>query len=246
MTSAFRTTLVTHANQYVGPGAVASLLAAGHRVIAHDSAFTDNESRQAYTAGNPKLFALEAQDAGAIVAELQYMGVMLDAAVLNAVHPIIPAPIGKVHEADLISTFLDVVLFPIALAQGLMPLMERSGCGSFVFVTSARDKRPEPGYSVPTAMRAATTAFAKAMAVEVAALGIQVNVVAPNYLESEMYYPAAKFVGDPAGKEMIAKLVPTGRLGTQAEVGELITFFASSKSMFTTGQTIAFTGGWSM
>lgn len=52
---------------------------------------------------------------------------------------------------------------------------------------SARALRLEPGYAVPTSLRAATTTFATALAREVASAGIQVNVVAPNYLYSEMY-----------------------------------------------------------
>jgi len=91
---------------------------------------------------------------------------------------------------------------------------------------------------------AATTAFAKALAKEAAPFGIQANVVAPNYLYSEMYYPRAHFVDDPAGRAAIAKLVPFGRLGEQGEVGALIAFLASGQSPFTTGQVVYFTGGW--
>jgi 3-oxoacyl-[acyl-carrier protein] reductase len=104
--------------------------------------------------------------------------------------------------------------------------------------------RPEPGFAVPTTVRAATTAFAKALAKEAAPFGIQANVVAPNYLFSEMYYPRARFVDDPVGRETIAHLVPFGRLGQPEEVGALIAFLASGKSSFTTGQVICFTGGW--
>ena len=47
-------------------------------------------------------------------------------------------------------------------------------------------------------VRAATTAFAKALAKEGAPFGIQANVVGPNYLYSEMYYPRVRFIDDPA------------------------------------------------
>jgi 3-oxoacyl-[acyl-carrier protein] reductase len=43
---------------------------------------------------------------------------------------------------------------------------------------------------------------------------------------------------------MIARTVPFGRLGRPDEVGALIAFLASGKSVFTTGQVIYFTGGW--
>ena len=47
----------------------------------------------------------------------------------------------------------------------------------------------------------------------VAPFGIQANVVAPNYLYSEMYYPKARFVDSAEGGELIALTVPFGRLG---------------------------------
>jgi 3-oxoacyl-[acyl-carrier protein] reductase len=123
--------------------------------------------------------------------------------------------------------------------------MKQRHSGSFVFITSAREARPEPGFAVPTTVRAATTAFAKALAKEVAPFGIQANVVAPNYLYSEMYYPKARFVDSAEGRDLIARTVPFGRLGQPEEVGALICFLASGKSPFTTGQVIHFTGGWS-
>ena len=114
-----------------------------------------------------------------------------------------------------------------------------------MFVRWARPARPEPGFAVPTSLRAATTAFAKALAMEAAPFGIQSNVVAPNYLYSELYYPKARFVDDSAGREAIARIVPFGRLGNPEEVGALIAFLASGKSSFTTGQVVHFSGGWS-
>jgi NAD(P)-dependent dehydrogenase (short-subunit alcohol dehydrogenase family) len=113
-----------------------------------------------------------------------------------------------------------------------------------VFITSARERRPEAGYAVPTAIRAATTAFARALALEAAPFEVQVNVVAPNYLASELYYPKARFVDDPAGRAAVAEIVPFGRLGQPEEIGELVAFLVSGKSPFVTGQTIGFTGGW--
>ena len=135
-------------------------------------------------------------------------------------------------------------MFPVQLVQLLLPGMKERGSGSFVFITSARPLRPEPGFAVPTSIRAGTTTFALALAREVAVDGIQVNVVAPNYLYSEMYYPRERFVDDPKGRELIASIVPMGRLGSPEEIGELVAFFVSGRSSFVTGQVIYFTGGW--
>jgi NAD(P)-dependent dehydrogenase (short-subunit alcohol dehydrogenase family) len=167
------------------------------------------------------------------------------AIVLNDVHPNRPAPIEQVAADELQKSFEALVLAPIRITQLFLPRMKERGSGIFVFVTSAREARPEPGFAVATTLRAATTAFAKALAVEAAPFGIQSNVVAPNYLASELYYPRARFVDDPIGREEIARIVPVGRLGGSEEIGALIAFLASGRSPFVTGQTVHFSGGWS-
>ena len=88
------------------------------------------------------------------------------------------------------------------------------------------------------------TAFAKALTKEAAPFEVQVNVVAPNYLHSEMYYPRERFIDDPEGRALIARTVPFGRLGRPEEVGELVAFLVSGRSRFTTGQVVYFSGGW--
>lgn len=70
------------------------------------------------------------------------------------------------------------------------------------------------------------------------------NAIQPNYLYSEMYSPKAKFIDDPEGRKSIARIVPAGRLGQPEKLGELVAFFISGRSPFTTGQVINFTGGW--
>ncbi len=187
-----RNGLVTNVTQYAGPGVAETLVEQGARVICHDAAFIDSGARDAFPAGRHGIECLAAQDPEAIAAELGACGIELDAVVSNDVHPTTPQPIGEIEPANLRNTFEAVFMFPVQLAQRLLPGMKARGAGSFVFITSARALRPEQGHAVPTSIRAATTTFALAMAREVASAGIQVNVVAPNYLHSEMYYPRAR------------------------------------------------------
>ena len=236
--------LLTNVTQYTGPGALGALVRDGHTVACHDTAFMDAAARATFDAGHAAAHALEGQTPEAIHAEVAARWGVPDAVVANDVHPITKNGIEAIPLEDLWATFEAVVVFPVRLAQLILPAMKARGSGAFVFVTSAREARPEPGFAVPTALRAAATAFAKALAKEAAPFGIQANVVGPNYLESEMYYPRARFVDDPAGREAIARTVPFGRLGRPEEVGELIAFLASGRSPFTTGQVIHFAGGW--
>ncbi|MCQ9155181.1 SDR family oxidoreductase [Acidomonas methanolica] len=236
--------LLTNVNAYAGPGALSALIEAGQTVVCHDPVFADAGARETFRRVHPTTRPIAAQSPDEIHAETIADWGLPDAIVLNDAYPITRNEIGMIPAEDFRRTFEAVVMAPIALAQLFLPAMKARRRGAFVFVTSARETRPEPGYAVPTSMRAATTAFAKALSVEAAPFQIQVNVVGPNYLASELYYPRAKFVDDAAGREEIARIVPFGRLGDPREVGELIAFLASGKSPFMTGQVVYFSGGW--
>jgi 3-oxoacyl-[acyl-carrier protein] reductase len=237
--------LLTHVTEYTGPGALPLLVNDGHTVVCHDRSFSDRGKRAKFAELNPKTQVLKGQNPEAIHEETIASRGIPDAIVLNDAYPITRNEIEHISLEDLRATFEAVLVFPVRLVQLFIAGMKQRRSGSFVFITSAREARPEPGFAVPTTVRAATTAFAKALAKEVASFGIQANVVAPNYLYSEMYYPKARFVDGTEGRELIARTVPFGRLGQPEEVGALIAFLASGKSPFTTGQVIHFTGGWS-
>lgn len=238
------TALVTNATQYAGPGVVPVLLRQGFATVCHDPSFVEAAERRRYEIEFVGTTCLAAQTPDEIAKEVERHAVFVDAVVSNDVHPIAPVPVEDVSIDDLRATFEAVVVVPFRLAQLFLPQMKVRRTGSLVFVTSARPLSPELGFAVPTSVRAAATAFAKALAREAAPFDIQVNAVCPNYLYSEMYYPRARFVDDPKGSGEIARLVPAGRLGRPEEIGELIAFLASGKSRFTTGQAIHFTGGW--
>ena len=65
-----------------------------------------------------------------------------------------------------------------------------------------------------------------------APFGIPVNAIAPNYLYSEAYFPKAKFIDHPIGRDFIREVVPAGRLGEPEEIGELISYLANMKGSF--------------
>jgi hypothetical protein len=53
---------------------------------------------------------------------------------------------------------------------------------------------------------------------------IAINAIAPNLLYGEAYYPRARFLDDPAGRDDVMSEVPAGRLGRPDEIGDLIRF----------------------
>lgn len=214
------------------------------QLLCHDATFENTKTARAFEKAYPRTIALSGQTPEELVAELSLKKIDIDAVVSNDVFPNTPRAIEDISMETLRNSFEALLVFPFRLTQLLLPAMKRKQSGRFVFVTSARHLQPENGFAVATPIRADTTAFALALAREAAPFGIQVNVVAPNYLYSEAYYPKARFIDDPAGRAQIAEKVPMGRLGTPEEIGELIAFLTSSHASFVTGQVINFTGGW--
>lgn len=236
--------LITHVQQYAGPGCVDVLLRDHGALYCHDAAFSDDDARRRFEAAHSGAIALVAQSPDAIADELAARGVQIDSVIHNNAYPNVPYAIEAIPAAVMQEAFDALLMFPMRLTQRLLPAMTAARRGRMVFVTSARYRQPETGYAVATSIRNATTTFALALARDVAPHGIQVNVVAPNYLYSETYYPKAKYIDDPEGRALIAGIVPAGRLGEPKEIGELIAFLVSGRSTFTTGQVIDFTGGW--
>src|SRR5260370_3305186 len=157
--------LLTNVHQYAGPGAVAALLQDGHTVACHDASFVDATARAEFQARCPA-HALEAQTPEAVYAEVVARWGIPDAVVSNDVHPIVPNDIEAIPLDHFRATFEAVVMVPIRLTQLFLPDMKALRRGAFVFVTSARETRPEPGFAVPTTLRAPTTPFPTALPTE--------------------------------------------------------------------------------
>jgi NAD(P)-dependent dehydrogenase (short-subunit alcohol dehydrogenase family) len=65
--------------------------------------------------------------------------------------------------------------------------------------------------------------------------------VAPNFIQTETYYPRAVLEDPVKGPKLLAR-VPMGRLGEAREVAELVTLLALGRSGFVNGQVINISG----
>jgi 2-keto-3-deoxy-L-fuconate dehydrogenase len=74
-------------------------------------------------------------------------------------------------------------------------------------------------------------------------LGIQVNLIAQNFVENPTYFPD-EVRALPAFQERLRREVPVQRLGTPREDAMLAVFLASDECRFMVGQSIPFPGGW--
>lgn len=106
--------------------------------------------------------------------------------------------------------------------------------GSIIFISSTRGLRSHPEDCLYGAFKAGLNRGAESMALELAAYGIRVNVVAPGAIEVR---------DNPLDGGTFAKKIPMGRKGTPQEVGHLVSYLASQRSSYMTGNTIKVDGG---
>ena len=79
-----------------------------------------------------------------------------------------------------------------------------------------------------------------AAAIEWAGFGVQVNALAPGYVETDMNAAARS---DEEMKAKILRQIPARRMARPEELGPLVVYLASSASDFMTGETLVFDGG---
>lgn len=81
----------------------------------------------------------------------------------------------------------------------------------------------------------------KAMAVELAPMGVRVVSVAPTFIATPLAQP---FLDDPVTRKWILDHIPMGRIGTVEEVASAVVFLASRAAALVTGSSLLVDGGW--
>ncbi len=115
-----------------------------------------------------------------------------------------------------------------------------------VFTSSVAALMGNPGQYNYTAAKGAVIATTKTLARELGAFGINVNAVAPGFIETRL--TAAKEPGKDLGipeemRQMAKMMISLGRLGQPEDIANVTAFLVSSDSDFVSGVTIPVTGG---
>ena len=236
--------LVTNVLDFVGPPAVQALVEDGYLVVAQDPAFQDDTRSEAYQANHQGTIPTGLEDPGKLVEQVWNNHNKVDVLISNDTFPAIHVPVEQANVDDLHATLENVLIHPFRLMQEAIPRLKEQGGGNVILITSCRTELPLPGGAIPDIARAGANALVKSLSIELAPFGIPVNAIAPNYLYSEAYFPRAKFIDDPVGRQFIKEVVPAGRLGDPEEIGELVAYLANMKGSFHTGTIIKFAGGW--
>ena len=133
---------------------------------------------------------------------------------------------------DVISTNQDSFFF---VTRNLLKNMIVNKYGRIINIVSLSGQKGLPGQVNYSAAKGAVIAATKALSMEVGKKNVTVNAVAPGFIKTDMT--------NHLDEKILRKQIPLNRFGETREVAELVSFLASEKSSYITGEVISINGG---
>jgi 3-oxoacyl-[acyl-carrier protein] reductase len=120
-----------------------------------------------------------------------------------------------------------------------LKLMEKQGAGKIISLASICGMTGCAGAPHYSAAKAGIMGFTRAVAREAIVRGVNVNAIAPGYIDT----PMTQTITD-AVRKAISLATPAGRFGTPQDIAHLAVYLASEESNFVVGQVISPNGGY--
>lgn len=136
---------------------------------------------------------------------------------------------------DVISTNLSSV-FNVCRSAVFGLIKKRDGC--IVNMSSVAGVHGNPTQANYSAAKAGILGFSKSLAKEVGPYGIRVNVVAPGFISTDMTAHL-----DEKRMERVLGNIPLRRMGEPQDVADMVSFLASDRARYITGQVFQVDGG---
>ncbi len=240
-TSSRKRALVTGGSGGIGSAICRQLAADGFHVIVHANSNLDGARKLveaiAATGGHAQAVAFDVTNAEAsrLALETLLEGGPIQVIVNNAgIHDDAVFPGMQLKQWQQV---IDVSLNGFFhVTQPLMMPMIRTRWGRIINITSVAAVAGNRGQVNYSAAKGALHSATKSLALEVASRGITVNAVAPGIIAT----PMSK---DSFDEKAIAQLVPMKRAGQPEEVADLVSFLASERAAYISGQVISINGG---
>ena len=237
--------LVTGTSRGLGAAMAMALARAGADVVAHDrEAPCATEKALAACGVRTACLAADLSDRaaadGLIQAAIAKMG-RLDILVNNAgIIRRAPAATHADEDWDAVIEVNLTAVFRLSRAAG-RHMLERGGGGKIISVASLlafQGGITVPGYA---AAKGGVAQLTKALANEWASKGINVNAIAPGYMETDN---TAALRQDKERTRQITERIPAGRWGVPDDLAGAVIFLASRASDYVHGHVLVVDGGW--
>ncbi|MCF8036543.1 MAG: 3-oxoacyl-ACP reductase FabG [Desulfobacteraceae bacterium] len=121
------------------------------------------------------------------------------------------------------------------VTKPVLKKMLRAKKGAIVSISSISGIMGNRGQVNYSAAKAGVIGASKALAAEVARMGVRVNAVAPGLIETEMTREAPV--------DTIKQMIPMARIGKPEEVARVVRFLCSADASYVTGEVISVDGG---
>lgn len=148
--------------------------------------------------------------------------------------------LGMVTKPMLEKMYAVNVFAVIDMIQLVSRLMARTGGGSIVNMASVTGVVGSPGQVAYSASKGAVISITKSAAKELAPMNIRVNAVAPGIVKTERFEELYEATGDKIN-ERIGRIA-LGRLGTPQDIANAVSFLASDRASYISGQILGVDG----
>ena len=126
------------------------------------------------------------------------------------------------------------------MTNAVVPLMKKKKEGKIINISSTAGQRGEAEHSHYAASKGGMISFTKAIATELGPFNINVNSVAPGWVDTELN---AEVFADRKYKEQERKKIPIQRIPTPEDIAGPIVFLASDLARHITGEILNVNGG---
>ena len=124
------------------------------------------------------------------------------------------------------------------LIKSFIKKMVKNRWGRIINISSTSAVLGNKGQANYAAAKAGIEAMSRSLARELGSRNINVNCVAPGFIETDMTKEISH-----GNEDYLASQIPLGRLGKPHEIAEVVSFLASDQANYITGQTIHVNGG---